>query len=171
MEATILAAPTDREHAISYLYRENYERMVRLAFLMTSDRELAEEVVQEAFVKVWKGWSRILKDGAAPAYLRTAVVNQSRSRLRRRQLESTRKPKFDPLPSDPEAARRIDIGRVLLSLPQRQRACVVLRYYEDLSEQQCAEILGVKLGTIKSQTHKGLKNLQKQLGGVADGIR
>lgn len=171
MEAAALSATTVREEPIGYLFRESYARMVRLAFLMTSDNALAEEIVQEAFVKVWKNWSRIRSEGSSQAYLRAAVLNQSRSSLRRRFLESRKKPPYEPVAADQEASRRVDVGRALLCLPPRQRACVILRYYEDMTEKQCAQILRVSVGTIKSQTYKALRRLETEIGGGPDGIR
>lgn len=156
------------EEAIAYLFRDNHLRMVRLAYLLTSDSGLAEEIAQEAFVKVWRNWGRIQKKGSAAAYLRTTVINLSKSSLRRRLLEMRKSlPEERPTP-EPDTGARVDVGRALLHLPKRQRACIVLRYYEDLTEQQCAQTLGVSVGTIKSQTHKALKRLETELGGDSD---
>jgi RNA polymerase sigma-70 factor (sigma-E family) len=144
------------------LYERHYAELVRLAFALTGDWGLAEDLAQEAFVRVWHGWGTIRNPQAAPGYLRTTVVNLARRSLRRRLRERQAGPApGDPPPADPGEA--IDLLRALARLPAGKRACVVLRFYLDLSEADTAAALGVSVGTVKSQTAKALRRLQRLL--------
>ena len=162
LETTSVASA---DEAIDDLYREHHARFVRLAFLLTGETGVAEEVVQEAYVGVWRAWGRIRDRQAAAAYLRKAVVNLSTSFLRRRTLELRHRVRRidDAVQIDPGA--RIDVLRAVAALPPRQRACVALRFYEDLSESQTADVLGISVGAVKSQTHKALRRLEDVMGG------
>jgi len=151
-----------RREAIALLYERHYGELVRLAFALTSDWALAEDLAQEAFARTWRGWGNIRDQQRASAYLRATVVNLARTSVRRmlRERRGWREP------SDPEAADlavSIDLLRALSRLPARKRACVVLRYYLDLSEADTAAALGVSVGTVKSQTAKALQRLQRLL--------
>lgn len=138
------------------LYRERYEPMVRLAYLLTSDRSVAEELVQDAFVSVHRNWERAT---FPVAYLRTAVVNNAHSWLRRRALERQR---AEAHPG--EASLRADeMWDVLQHLPDRQRTAIVLRFYEDLPDADIAKILGCRLPTVRTAIHRGLAALRKEM--------
>jgi RNA polymerase sigma-70 factor (sigma-E family) len=153
------------DEGIDELYRQVHVRTVRLAVMLTGNAGAAEELLQEAFVRVWRSWDRIRDVDAAHAYLRTTVVNLSRSFLRRRTLEVRHRFRRvdDAVQIDPDV--RIDLLRAVAKLPARQRACVALRFYEDLSEPQTAELLGISVGAVKSQTHKALQRLETFVGG------
>jgi RNA polymerase sigma-70 factor (sigma-E family) len=154
--------PPSRRHAVALLYERHYAELVRLAFALTSDWDLAEELAQEAFARAWRSWGNIRDQQAAPAYLRTIVVNLARRSLRRRLQERRAWPDAgDVQAADP--AESIDLLRALARLPARKRACVVLRFYMDLSEADTAAALGVSVGTVKSQTAKALRRLQRLL--------
>ncbi len=152
----------DRDDAVDALYRDHNNRVVRLAFLLTQDTGVAEEIAQEAFVRVWRAWERV-EDG--PAFLRTTVVNLAKSSLLRRGLEARHRIKRidDAVGVDPVA--RIDVLRAVGQLPMRQRTCVALRFYDDLSESETASVMGISVGAVKSQTYKALK----RLGSLVDG--
>ena len=151
-----------RREALARLHECHYSELVRLAFALTGDWSLAEDLAQEAFVRVWRGWSNIRDQQSAPAYLRTTVVNLARRSLRRGLQERQAWSGIgDPRSADPGAD--IDLLRALARLPERKRACVVLRYYLDLSEADTASVLGVSVGTVKSQTAKALVRLQALL--------
>lgn len=154
--------PPSRRDALALLYERHYRELVRLAFALTSDWDLAEELAQEAFVRVWRSWGNIRDQQSAPAYLRTTVVNLARRSLRHRLQERRAwRGADDPGTADPGAS--VDLLRALARLPTRKRACVVLRYYLDLSEADTAAALGVSAGTVKSQTAKALRRLQRLL--------
>lgn len=152
------------------LYSEHIDYAVRLAYLMTGDRLQAQDIAQDAFVKI-AGRFRDLRDPAAfPAYLRTTVLNLARSHLRRLRtqrayLEQERSgARSAPAPHEPEG--NDELWQALQELTHRQRAAVVLRYYEDLSEAQTAEVLGCSLSAVKSLVSRGLQDLRGQIGGA-----
>lgn len=150
------AEPPVWDDPLIELYRERYEPMVRLAYLFTGSRAIAEELVQDAFVNVHRSWSRATNP---PAYLRTAVVNACRSWGRRRTLELHRK----PAPPDPSLLVADEMWDALQVLPMRQRAAIVLRFYEDLPDAQIAELLGCKEATVRTAIHRGLARLRKEI--------
>lgn len=127
--------------------------LYRTAFLLVGDRELAEDLAQTALAKTYAAWARIDDRCAAPAYARRTLVNTAASRFRKKGCRNE-------LPSDelPELGHATDpstrpaVLEALRRLPPRQRAVVVLRYYEDLSVAETADALGCSTGTVKSQT-------------------
>jgi len=161
----VLATRAEGNTALAAVFSSEYPKLVRLAFLLTSDNALAEELAQESFVRAWSRRSFIQKEEALPAYLRRTVVNLANSSLRRRRLERRALVARGEEASQPDPARHLDCIQALRGLPSRQRACVVLRYYEDLTEVQVAELLGISVGTVKSQTHKALQKIKESLGG------
>jgi RNA polymerase sigma-70 factor (sigma-E family) len=143
---------------IEDLYRIHRRPMVRLARLLTSSPALAEEIVQEAFIKFARSAGK--KDEPA-AYLRVIVVNLCRSQQRRTLVERRLAPRAPVLSGVTEIDETWDLVR---KLPFRQRAVLMLRYYEDLSEADIARVLGCRPGTVKSALHRGLAALRKKLG-------
>jgi RNA polymerase sigma-70 factor (sigma-E family) len=136
------------------LYADEVDAMARLAFLMVGSTDQAEELVHDAFARLYERWDRVDNPGG---YLRTCVVNGCKDRLRHRSVER-RHPVGDPASGHDEVDELAD---VLATLPYRQRAAVVLRYYEDRSEADIAELLGVRPGTVKSLLHRGLARLRE----------
>ncbi|GAA4569377.1 SigE family RNA polymerase sigma factor [Micromonospora coerulea] len=143
-----------------------WQRHIRLAMLLTGDRWRAEELLQDSLVKVYERWRRLSRLDDPHAYLRRALINNHTSIWRRRRRES--------LVADiPERATPAgDVGpdavvlrRALLSLPAKQRAVVVLRHYEDLTEREVAQVLGCSVGTVKSQNARALDKLRHLLDG------
>jgi RNA polymerase sigma-70 factor (sigma-E family) len=146
------------------LYRSHRLSMVRLAVLLVDDLPTAEDVVQEAFSKVHTAWDRLQDPSAAPAYLRTTVINGSRSVLRRRRTARLFvPPRMTDAPGADAAVVLAEEHRAVLAglqrLPRRQREVLVLRYWGDLSEQGVAEALGISRGTVKSTTSRALAAL------------
>ena len=140
------------------LYRTQRLAMVRLARLLTDSPAVAEEIVQEAFIR----FARSVGGKEQPAaYLRVIVVNLCRSHQRRTIVERRFAPKPATLSGLPEIDETWDLVR---KLPFRQRAVLMLRYYEDLSVADIALVLGCRPGTVKSTLHRGLAVLRKQLG-------
>lgn len=141
------------------LYQDRYDPMVRLAYLLVGDRAVAEELVQDAFVKVHRHWADVQHP---KAYLRTAVVNTCRSwgRRRRREDEHHRR-RLEAVP-DPELVAD-EMWDVLATLPERQRSAVVLRFYEDLPEAEIAALLGCRPNTVRTLVHRGLATLRKEV--------
>jgi RNA polymerase sigma-70 factor (sigma-E family) len=148
-------------------FNEHHRRAVRLAYLLTGDHHQAEDVVAEAMTKVYVQWRKGRVDDVGP-YLRRAVANQANSRLRRRYLErreATRRSGDDRgvRRVDDDAADRDAVWQAIQQLPDRQRQVVVLRYYEDLSEADTADVLGISTGTVKSSLSRGLARLEEIL--------
>ena len=137
------------------LYEECFGSMVRLAVALTGSEAQAEDLVQDAFVRVHAHWDRI----AMPtAYLRRAVINACRSAGRRstRERAST---SFDLRAAQPLGAN--EMFDVLATLPYRQRAALVLQFYEGLSQAEIADVLGCREGTVASLVHRGLTQLRR----------
>jgi RNA polymerase sigma-70 factor (sigma-E family) len=156
------------DEAVDMLYRTHAVPAFRLAYLMTGNGAVAEEIVQEAFVRTWQSWDRIRDVDSAYGYVRTSIINLSRSALRRKALEIRHRVTTREDARDFDVVDRIDTVRAVASLPPRQRACIALRFYEDLSEARTAEILGITVGGVKAQTAKALRRLAAVLGGDGD---
>jgi RNA polymerase sigma-70 factor (sigma-E family) len=166
--AVIQEGRLDADEAVTALYTAHYRSLVRLAALLLDDVGASEEVVQDAYVKMHGAWRRIREPEAALGYLRTTVVNLARSRLRHRQVVQRHRPA--PLPDAPSAEHgaldrleRDRLVRALHTLPTRQRECLVLRYYGDLSEAQIAETMGISRGAVKSHASRGMAALRAAL--------
>ena len=150
-----------REAGVVALFEAHHDELLRLAVLLAGDLAAGEELVQEAFVEAWRRWDGI-RSTATAGYLRSVIVNLARRTHRRRRLELRGlRAEGRPAPDDPDS--RIDLARALALLPPRKRACVVLRYYSDLSPEDTAATLGVSVGTVKSQTAKALRLLARHL--------
>ena len=153
---------------VGRLFRLHYAPMCRLAFLIIGDEHTAEEIVMEALLKTFSGWRNVRDPAKAEAYLKRTVVNLCRSKIRRRTLEkrtagTLRKPSTV---ADPDPASYGSSGEVwdaVLELPERQRACIVLRYYVDMPEAEIAEVLDCSVGTVKSQLFKARSKLETSL--------
>lgn len=135
------------------------------AHLLTGERHAAEDVVQTALAKTALGWSRVRRKENPEGYIRRAIVNTHLNAQRRKPW---REQPREHIPEDVEARRpeaevddRDAMWHALDSLPPRQRAVLVLRYYEDLSEADIADVLGCSRGTVKSQAAKGLLHLRR----------
>jgi RNA polymerase sigma-70 factor (sigma-E family) len=142
--------------------------LLRSAWLLTGDDALAEDLVQTALARTWPRWERIYRsDSSAEAYVRKVMVTTYANWWRRkwrgeRPTEQVSERSFDGRDDGYAAAdERADVGRALALLPPRQRAVVVLRYYDDLTEAQTAELLGCSVGTVKSQAAKALAKLRE----------
>jgi RNA polymerase sigma-70 factor (sigma-E family) len=146
---------------VALLYRQHREDLFRLAYGLVGDRAEAEELVQEAFTGLMRRWRSLRDLDAAPAYLRTAVVNGARGRWRRRTRRNLAQPGALPaaVHQDRDVAEQSAMLQAIGQLALRKRACVLLRYYADLSEAETARVLGVSVGTVKSQTAKALQQL------------
>ncbi len=134
-------------------------RLLRSAYLLTGDRAQAEDLVQEAVIKVAERWGR-LRSGHPTAYARTIIVHDHASWWRRRRESPSADPVGDSAVPETDHAGRSVLISALGELPRRQRAVVVLRYFDDLTERETAEALGVTIGTVKSQAHAALRRLR-----------
>lgn len=156
---------TDRasEDGFADFARARWGRLVRLAYSLTLDLGRAEDLVQESLAKLWFQWPKV-RDGAPEAYVRRTIVNGAISASRRRWRAED--PRWD-LPDLPDPRAESDsvderdwIRRELAALTVLQRAVVVLRYAEDLSEKHVAELLGISAGSVKTHAFRGLARLR-----------
>lgn len=156
--------PTRQDVTIDDIYRSHRMSMVRLAILLVDDQASAEDVVQEAFAGLFRNWSGLRDNAAAIGYLRTAVVNGSRSMLRRRRTARAYVP---PHPGTERSAESLAlltaehqaVVTALGDLAPRQREVLVLRYYGGLSEAEIAEATGLSKGTVKSTASRAVAKL------------
>lgn len=166
-EVSEAEAPLD---GLETLYARHIAAGVRLGFLLTGDRNHAEDLAQEAFIRCVGRFRHVRKPDAFEAYYRRAIVNLHTSGLRRRRLErewlaregaaSARR-----VSSQPDVGAREDLWNALGTLPTRQRAALVLRYYEDLSERETAEVLGCSVAAVKSLVARGGEALRERIRG------
>jgi RNA polymerase sigma-70 factor (sigma-E family) len=171
--------------AVTTLYAEHALGLVRLAVVMTGDRGAAEDIVQDAFLGLYRRWDSLADTAAPLAYLRVSVVNGCRTALRRRSRlwlgatadfaeaagEDGGSAGYEGeagLAESAEARALLGdeqraVAAALRKLPRRQREAVVLRYYLDLSVEETAQAMGVSRGTVKSATHRALAAVGRTL--------
>ncbi|HEU4811643.1 MAG TPA: SigE family RNA polymerase sigma factor [Nocardioides sp.] len=155
--------PSDADY--TEFVHASWASLYRTAYLLLGDHALAEDLVQTALAHTYASWRRVRALEAAPAYARTALVNTAASWFRKKSWRNERlsgvlpEPGYERDPSDRPA-----LVTALRQLPPRQRAVVVLRFYEDLSVAQTATALGCSEGTVKSQTSDALAKLRSLLG-------
>jgi RNA polymerase sigma-70 factor (sigma-E family) len=168
---TIVTEDAQRAHApgggvLADLYERHAPAAGRLAYLLTGDRVLAEDLVQEAFVRVVGRFRHLRVPDAFEAYLRRTIVNLHTSQLRRRRLERAyleREGRAEPSTRDPDVDAREELWRAVLALPHRQRAAVVLRFYEDLSERDTADALCCSPSAAKSLVARAMQTLRARI--------
>ncbi len=158
---------------LAELYVRHAAEAARLAYLLTGDRQLAEDLVQDAFVRLAGRLVHLRDAGAFDAYLRRTVVNLANSHFRRKRVErmylgrsAAEPPVFG---HEPDTGRRDELWNGLQRLPVRQRTAIVLRIYEDLPEQRVAEILGCRPGTVRSLVSRGLAEMRVHVRSDGDG--
>ncbi len=139
--------------------------LYRTAYLLLGDRAEAEDLVQDSLAKTYASWHRVRVLEAAPGYARTVLLNTAASWFRKRSWRNERPSAELPEPTyEEDRTDRPTLVAALRRLPARQRAVIVLRYYEDLTVAQAAEALSCSEGTVKSQTHDALARLRTLLG-------
>ena len=168
------AVTTDVDRLLVDLFEREGRSLVRLARLFVDDRNAAEDLVQEAFIRLARSASRIKDDAKAAAYLRSIVLNLARDH-NRRGLVSLR----HRLPLDEERAQEVDelvlrddqrqILEALRDLPHRQRDCLVLRYYQELGIDDIAATLSISRNSVKTHLQRGLAAMESRLGDIRTG--
>jgi RNA polymerase sigma-70 factor (sigma-E family) len=152
---------------VTALYKAHALSLIRLAYVMLGDRPAAEDVVQEAFLGLYKRWNQLRDTASGPGYLRASVVNGCRMVLRSRTRRDDRAASELPWESAEATALVDEEHRHLLlairALPPRQREALVLRYYLDLSEEETARSMGIRRGTVKSATSRALAALGQRM--------
>ena len=161
---------TARDAEFHSFFETHHAELARLAYLVTGDADVAEDLAADALLEVWRYWDRVVAADSPIAYARGVLANLARNRIRRASRE--RRGLLGLVPLRPERAHTrdvdvpaiVDVREALRRLPYRRRACVVLRYAFDLSEQDTARTLGISVGTVKSQTSRGVAQLTALLG-------
>ncbi|WP_405815475.1 SigE family RNA polymerase sigma factor [Streptomyces sp. NBC_01390] len=149
-------------------FERHYAELARLAHLLTGEADAADDLAADALLALWHRWDRVRAADHPVAYARGVVANLAKTRIRSAVRERRRITLFwsqrEEKTENPDIPGVIDVQTALRSLPFRKRACVVLRHAFDLSEKDTALALGVTVGTVKSQTSKGMAELQRLLG-------
>lgn len=164
----------EREAMFERFVERHSRELGRLAYLMVGDRDAADDLTADALLVAWRQWDTVQAADHPVAYLRRVVLNLAASRVRRLVRERRRLVLFQSdamaVADSTDSATVVDVRSALIALPAGRRACVVLRYAFDLSEQEVAGLLGVSVGTVKSQTAKGADQLRKILRTSGDTI-
>jgi RNA polymerase sigma-70 factor (sigma-E family) len=152
------------EEEFAAFVRARQHALVRFGYALTGDRMLGEDLAQTALAKLHLKWATIRQAGALEAWVRKVMVNEHTSWWRRawRHRESVGIQASEQVVPVEDRLPDHDLWQAVLTLPARQRAAVVLRYYEDLTEAQTAEVLGCSIGSVKSQTHRELATLRSR---------
>ncbi|MFC4115892.1 SigE family RNA polymerase sigma factor [Nonomuraea zeae] len=151
----------DRYEGFHEFVRARQQSLMRTAYLLVGDAHLAEDLLQTVLARVATHWAKLSKGGNPEAYARKALVNQTISWRRRKRVELPGVPLPEVGRSHDEATvRRLALEQALAQLTPKQRAVIVLRFYEDRTEHETAQLMGVSLGTVKSQTHYALSKLR-----------
>lgn len=165
-------APEEQRSGRTDLFLRHAPAALRLAFLLTGDRALAHDLVQDAFVRLFGRLLHLRNPDAFESYLRQTVVNLSRMHFRRKRVERTylnrEQQRFQEEATSPDLDIREDLWQALLQLPERQRVAIVLHFYEDLSEQQASEVLRCRPGTYRSLVSRGIAQLRATVRGDQD---
>jgi RNA polymerase sigma-70 factor (sigma-E family) len=169
LEAVQTVPPVDvgTELTLDALYRAHAAGAVRFALMLTGDRALAEDLVQEAFVRVAAKLDSLRDPSAFKSYLTRAVANLAKSHFRHRQVEARHERTVDAKTLVIDAVDLSDDDELLMALrrlPMQQRAVLVLRYYDDCTVDDIATTLDIPPGTVKSQLSRALARLRKEYG-------
>jgi len=158
------------EEGVTELYEAHALGLIRLAYIMLGDRASAEDVVQEAFCGLYRRWPHLANPASAVHYVRSSVLNGSRSVLRRNShsYHSLAPAGYQPPESSAESValtgeERREVMRALRQLPQRQREALVLRFYLDLSADEAAATMGISPSSVRSAITRGLASLGRLL--------
>jgi RNA polymerase sigma-70 factor (sigma-E family) len=141
--------------------------LLRTAYLLTGDRHAAEDLVQTSLAKLYLAWDRVQKRELTDGYIRRIMVNENNSSWRRawrrREITTDEVPEYAAVSDRHDHGQSAALWDFVQTLPKRQRAVIVLRYYEELSEAEIAEILGVSAGTVKSQASRALASMRARV--------
>jgi RNA polymerase sigma-70 factor (sigma-E family) len=141
--------------------------LLRTAYLLTGDQHTAEDLVQTAFAKLYLSWDKVQRRELVDGYVRRILVNENNSLWRRawkrRETSTDTVPDHQAVTDTHDEGVKAALWEFVQSLPRKQRAVVVLRFYEDLSEAEVADILGISVGTVKSQSSRALAALRSRV--------
>ena len=158
----------DRDADFTAYLEARQARLLRTAYLLTGDQHQAEDLLQTSLAKLYLAWDRVRDRGSVDAYVRRIMVNENNSLWRRgwrrRETATEVVPETAPVHDKYDEGTSAAVWAVVRTLPRRARAVVVLRYYEQLSEAETAEVLGISVGTVKSQCSRALATLRDRIG-------
>jgi RNA polymerase sigma-70 factor (sigma-E family) len=145
--------------------------LLRTAYLLTGDRHTAEDLVQASLAKLYLSWDKVQRRELVDGYVRRILVNENNSLWRRawkkREVSTDTVPEAgsaDAPLNERDHAQGPALWAFVQTLPRKQRAVIVLRYYEDLSEAETAEVLGISVGTVKSQASRAIASMRARVG-------
>ena len=168
MPTTARTAERSASGGLEALYVAHAPVALRFAFYLSGDREQARDLVQEAFVRVAGRFAHLRKPDVFATYLRRTIVNLHTSRLRRLRLErayvAREASRRTPDAEAPDPTERDEVWHAILALPPRQRAAIVLRFYEDLTERESAEILNCSVGAVNQLVARATAALRERFG-------
>jgi len=159
--------PRGRDEEFAEYMAARQPSLLRTAYVLTGNRETAEELVQASLVKLYLSWDKVRSRDSIDGYVRRVMVNENNSLWRRawKRREVT-VPELPDQPHEPEGSAlgtSSEVWQFVQTLPRRQRAVVVLRFYEELSEAEVADVLGISVGTVKSQSSRALAALRSRM--------
>ena len=157
--------PRTRDAEFSEYMAARQPSLLRTAYLLTGDRHTAEDLVQTAFAKLYLSWDRVQDRESVDGYVRRILVNEHNSLWRRAWKKREHTTEVLPEGShhdEYDGGSRGELWNLVQTLPRKARAVVVLRYYEEMSEAETAEVLGISIGTVKSQTSRALAALRER---------
>jgi RNA polymerase sigma-70 factor (sigma-E family) len=168
--ATTGALMTDRDADFTAYLEARQGRLLRTAYLLTGDQHQAEDLLQTSLAKLYLSWDKVRDRGSIDGYARRIMVNENNSAWRRpwRRREhptdfaDERAPAGNPVRHEYDDGVSDAVWQIVQTLPRRARAVVVLRYYEQLTEAETAEVLGISVGTVKSQTARAMASLRER---------
>ncbi len=162
------ADATEKEAEFASYMAARQPGLLRTAYLLSGDPHTAEDLVQTAFAKLYLAWDRVQRRESVDGYLRRILVNENNSLWRtswkRREYATEHLPDRAVAPATDRGETSRALWDLVQTLPRKQRAAVVLRYYEELSEAETADALGVSVGTVKSQTSRAMARLRSRIG-------
>ncbi|MEU6967096.1 SigE family RNA polymerase sigma factor [Kitasatospora aureofaciens] len=159
---------TDEEADFQAFAQTRWAHLVRTAYLLAGDWHHAEDLTQTVLAKAYRSWRRVSRADSPDAYVRRMLVSCNSDRFRKRRVAERLTEVLPEVAASGDAAGQVDQRRTLMgalaTLPTRQRAVVVLRYWDDRTEAEVAQAMGCSLGTVKSQAAKGLAKLRAHPG-------
>ena len=158
----VLEPSRSRLTSLGEWFAAEYEPLLRFGYFLTGSAAAAEDLVHDAFLNLYRA-DRHIEALGFRAYARRTMVNLHRSRFRRARAEARAVAASEEASPHDVGEPTDHVWRAILSLPTGQRACVALRFYEDLSEQEVADTLGVSIGTVKKQMHRAMSALRAAL--------
>jgi RNA polymerase sigma-70 factor (sigma-E family) len=158
----------DRDADFTAYLEARQARLLRTAYLLTGDQHQAEDLLQTSLAKLYLAWDKVRDRGSVDAYVRRIMVNENNSLWRRgwrrREHPTDEVPETTPILDEYDEGVGAAVWAMVQTLPRKARAVVVLRYYEQLSEAETAEALGISVGTVKSQCSRALATLRDRIG-------